>query len=505
MLQNVPAVPGHTSWTDRHPSGAPLPKPTHQDTPVDPPPSTGLVARLSVRLTAVAERWLPDAFIFALLFTFIAIAGALLATPATLNETVDAWGRGFWDLIPFTMQMALIVITGHVLASSPPVGRVIAVIAGWPRSPRGAVACVAVVAMPASWIHWGFSLMFSAMLARAIARRMDVDYRALGAASYLGLGTIWAQGLSGSAVLQMATPTGMQPQVREIVAHGGLVPGGVVSFAHTIFIWQNLALVGAEVMTATLVMWLATPPPNATRTARDLGVDLHDAPAGADVAHVSRTPGNWLEYSPVLNWLVLVLAVSYLVRYFAASADPVAAINLNTLNLVFLTGGFFLHRTPARLMSAVRAATPAVWGILLQFPFYAGIANIVTATHLNDRIAAAFISISTPESFPVVVAIYSAALGVFVPSGGSKWAIEAPYVIEAAHSLRVHLGWTINAYGFGEALANLVQPFFMLPILSVLGLAARELMGYTLLVFLAIAPVSLLLLWLFGTTLPYPL
>ena len=167
--------------------------------------------------------------------------------------------------------------------------------------------------------------------------------------------------------------------------------------------------------------------------------------------------------------------------------------------------GFLLHRTPARLMHAVRGATPAVWGVILQFPFYAGIAGIITATHLNERLATAFVSLSTPATFPAIVALYSAVLGVFVPSGGSKWVIEAPYVMAAAHTLHVHLGWVVAAYDLGEALANLIQPFWMLPILGMFKLGARDVMGYTLVVFLVLTPVVLLLVTLLGMTLRYPL
>src|SRR6185436_6188581 len=167
----------------------------------------------------------------------------------------------------------------------------------------------------------------------------------------------------------------------------------------------------------------------------------------------------FFETSPVLSVFVVVLGVAYLVRYFAATDNPLNAITLNTVNLAFLLLGFALHRTPARLMKAVQDATPAVWGVILQFPFYAGIAAIITSTHLNERLAAAFVSISTPATFPAVVAVYSAVLGVFVPSGGSKWVIEAPYVMAAAHELKVHLGWVVTSYDLGEALANLVQPF----------------------------------------------
>ena len=204
---------------------------------------------------------MPDAFVFALIATVVVVVAGVMATSSSLLDVVDAWGRGFWDLIPFTMQMALVIITGHVLATSRPMGRLIRTVAGWPTTPRSAVALVAFFAMASSWFNWGFSLVFSAVLAIEVARRVkDVDYRALAAASFLGAGSIWAQGLSGSAALQMATPGALQPSIREIVAHGGIVPGGIIGFTHTIFLWQSFVSVIVELVVVTTVMWLATPP-----------------------------------------------------------------------------------------------------------------------------------------------------------------------------------------------------------------------------------------------------
>ena len=217
------------------------------------------------------------------------------------------------------------------------------------------------------------------------------------------------------------------------------------------------------------------------------------------------TPGQRLEHSLILTWFVVALGVTYLARYFMQADEPLNAINLNILNLAFLTLGFILHRTPARLMRAVQDATPAVWGVILQFPFYAGIAGIITTTHLSEQVANLFVRVSTPATFPPLVALYSAILGVFVPSGGSKWVIEAPYVMEAAHTLKVHLGWIVASYDLGEALANLVQPFWMLPILGLFKLGARDVMGYTAVVFLALTPVVLILVTVLGLTLSYPL
>ena len=238
----------------------------------------GIVARAALRLTAWTERWIPDAFIFALLATVLVFIAALVWTPSSPFQVVDAWGNGFWDLIPFTLQMSLIIITGHVLATSAPMGRAIRAIARWARTPRGAVALVTFFALATSWFNWGFSLIFWAVLAREVARRVEgVDYRALAAATMLGLGSIWAQGLSGSAALQMATPGALQPQIREIVAAGGLVPGGMIPFRHTIFLWQSLASVAIEIVVVVLVMWLATPPVAKAKTAAMLGIDLRDS------------------------------------------------------------------------------------------------------------------------------------------------------------------------------------------------------------------------------------
>jgi short-chain fatty acids transporter len=461
---------------------------------------------MALALTDWTERWVPDAFVFALIGTLLVVVAGVAFTPSSLPEVIDAWGRGLWELIPFTLQMSLIIITGHVLATSQPMGRVIRRLAALPASPRGAVALVAFFAMASSWLNWGFSLIFSAVLAREVARRVEgVDYRALAAASFLGIGSVWAQGLSGSAALQMATPGALQPQIRDIVANGGMIPGGIISFSDTIFLWQSLVSVVVEIVIVTAVMWLATPPAGRGKTAQDLGIALGKAEIEPPPKVANPTPGQWFEHSPILNWMIVAIGSTYLVRYFMQAGEPLNAINLNIVNLTFLLFGFLLHKTPARLMHAVQAATPAVWGVILQFPFYAGIAGIITTTHLSERIADAFVGFSSAQTFPAVVAVYSAVLGVFVPSGGSKWVIEAPYVMAAAHELKVHLGWVVAAYDLGEALANLVQPFWMLPILGLFQLRARDVMGYTFVVFLALVPVVLLLVTLLGATLTYPL
>lgn len=467
----------------------------------------GVLSRAALRFTAWTERWIPDAFVFALVATIIVFVLAATVAGAPPMAIVGYWGTSFWGLVKFTLQMALIIVTGYVLASSRPVFRTIARIAKLPRTARAATAMVALFAMTTSWFNWGFSLIFSAMLAKETARhRPEADYRALAASSFLGLGSIWAQGLSGSAALQMATAGGTIPdKVREVVAHGGLIPGGIIPLRHTIFLWQSFVCVAIEIALVLAIVWLTTPPPGRAKTARDLGIDLGPQPAGEDVVPGTGRPSEWLEHSPILTLLIVALGVAYLASYALNAGSTLDAINLDTINLAFLMLGFLLHWTPARLMRAVRDATPATWGVILQFPFYAGIEGMITHTRLNQQIAGLFVSISRKATFPPLVALYSTVLGIFVPSGGSKWVIEAPYVMAAAHQQQVHLGWMVCVYDLGEALANLVQPFWMLPTLALLGLKARDVMGFTFIVFLALLPVVLVLTAVLGATLAYPL
>lgn len=474
--------------------------------PEAPNEDAGVFERLGTRATAFAERWIPDAFVFALLATLVVLVAAALHG-AAVSTVVDAWGNGFWDLLPFTTQMALVVIAGYVLATSRPVFRLIQVLASLPKTGKSAVAFVAFFAMVSSWFNWGFSLIFSAILARAIAERLSdevrVDYRALAASALLGLGSVWAQGLSGSAALQMATPAALPPAIRAIVQHETRVPGGVVPLTSTIFLWQSFLSVAIELVVLTALAYALAPEGARAKTAADLGIHLVEDPILEPVT--DQTPAQRLEHAPLLAWLVAMVGFAFLARTLWTSPNKLAAISLNTVNLAFLLLGLALHRTPARFMQAVREGTPAVWGILLQFPFYAGLAAVLVKTGLSESIAHAFVKVATPSTYPALIALYSAVLGVFVPSGGSKWIIEAPYVMQAAHELNVHLGWMVAVYDLGEALANLVQPFWMLPVLELFQLRAKDVMGYTFVYFAVLLPIVLVLVTTLGATLTYPL
>jgi short-chain fatty acids transporter len=168
---------------------------------------------------------------------------------------------------------------------------------------------------------------------------------------------------------------------------------------------------------------------------------------------------------------------------------------------MFLMAGLLLHWRPRFFVNAVSAAVPSVAGVLIQYPLYGGIVRMMTESGLAKRMANAFVAISTPHSFPVLIGIYSAFLGLFIPSAGGKWLIEAPYILDAAKSLKMHLGWVVQTYNATEALANLIHPFWMLPLLGILGLKARDIVGYSMLQFVVHVPLVLFLVWLLNYTL----
>lgn len=451
--------------------------------------------RLALRVTGFLERVLPDAFLFALLATALAVLLGALWAGAGVAQMVDGFGKGFFSLLGFTLQMALIIILGHVVASADGVRRLLDRLAELPKTAKGAVVMVGLLAMLSSWLNWGFSLVFSAMLAQATARRFAarsqaVDYRALAAASFLGLGSIWAQGLSGSAALQMATPGALPPG---LTGHG-------IPLSQTIFLWQSFASVAIEIAVVTLLLWLIAPPEDHAVSAESLGISLtqHDSPPPSPE---SLRPGEKLEHTPWLLAPFVLLAGAYLWQTLRAAPSKLEAVSLNTINLTLLLLGALLHKTPARLQRAFAQATPTVWGVILQFPFYGGIAGILASAGLNATIANLFVGAASQATLPPLTAAYSALLGIFVPSGGSKWLIEAPYVLAAAERLHVHAGWMVATYDLGEALANLVQPFWMLPILGLFHLKARDVMGYTLMVFAVLCPLVLFLTYALGLTL----
>ena len=449
------------------------------------------LASLGLALSDWFERWFPDAFALALAAAAIVAAASMLAGSGPL-ETAQRFGAGFWDLVTFTMQMSMIVVTGYAVATAPPVYAMIRALAKLPKTGPGAAAYVGLFSMLASLVSWSFSLIFSGLLAREVTQRVKgADYRAVGAAAYLGVGSVWALGLSSSAALIMATPASLPDSIEKI--------SGVIPLGSTLGLWQSLVVAAAIIVVSMVISYFSAPPASQAKGMAEMGVTYEPPRFNTGTR---QTPGEWLEYSPFLTIVVCALGLGYMVRE-VATAGPAIILDLNHYVFLFLIVGLLLHWRPRSFVQAIAAAITPVGGVLIQYPIYAGIVRMMTEGGLAEKLAHFFVTISTQHTYPVMIGIYSAFLGLFIPSAGGKWLIEAPYMLEAAKSLEVHLGWVVQTYNATEALANLIHPFWMLPLVGILGLKARDIVGYSMLQFVVHVPLVLFLVWALNYTLTY--
>jgi short-chain fatty acids transporter len=287
----------------------------------------------------------------------------------------------------------------------------------------------------------------------------------------------------------MASPASLPQSILQI--------SGVIPLSQTLGLWQSLTIAAVLISVSMAIAFYSHPVDRFARSIEAMGAKYEPVitPAGEP-----EKPGEWLEYSPVLTVLICFFGFAYMVREVGDKGFSVI-LELNHYIFLFLIAGLLLHWRPRFFVNAVSAAVPSVAGVLIQYPLYGGIVKMMTESGLAKRLAHFFVSVSTQHTFPVLVGMYSAFLGLFVPSAGGKWLIEAPYILDAAKSLNVHPGWTVQTYNATEALANLIHPFWMLPLLGILGLKARDIVGYSMLQFAVHVPLVLLLVWLLNYTL----
>ena len=422
----------------------------------------------------LVQRWLPEPFIFAILLTFVAALVAMPLCHQTPLEVVEHWGDGVWNLLEFAMQMALVLICGSTLAAAPVIKRAINAMARLPQSAPAAIALVTVVSALSCWLNWGFGLIVGVVFAKAIARqRSDVDYRLLIASAYSGF-VVWHAGLSGSIPLTMATPG----EALSMATSGALTDP--VPLAQTIFDWHNLVTVLFVIIGITVANTLMHPKQGILTVERSLLKD--DDNTVTDNAESPKTPAQRLERSKLLSWLVALMLVAYLIIHLIVRD---ATLDLGGVIMIFLALGLVLHSTPLDYVRAFGKATTGAAGIILQFPFYAGIMGIVTGVGLSGIslggvLAEACIQISNPVTYPLLTFLCAAVLNLFVPSGGGHWAVQAPVMFTAGASLGVDPGLTGMAISWGDAWTNLIQPFWALPALAIARLNAKDIMGYCL-------------------------
>lgn len=419
----------------------------------------------------MVQRYLPEPFVFAILLTFIA---AFIAKPLchqTPVEVVEHWGNGVWSLLAFSMQMALVLVCGSTLAAAPVVKKGISALASLPKTPMAAIALVTAVSAIACWLNWGFGLIVGVIFAKEIARKLPaVDYRLLIASAYSGF-VVWHAGLSGSIPLTMATPGDALSKA----TNGAL--SQPVPISQTILDPHNLVMVLLVIVALVLVNSKMHPK-------KDVVIVDPALLAEEDFVRDERrdTPAEKMEGSRILAYVLAALGLTYLViKLFFRGGS----LDLNSVIMLFLFTGVILHGTPISYVRAFTKAATGAAGILLQFPFYAGIMGIITGVGhsgicFGTVISDACIAISNPTTYPLLTFLCAAVLNLFVPSGGGHWAIQAPIMFAAGANLGVDPGLTGTAIAWGDAWTNLIQPFWAIPALAIAKLNAKDIMGFCL-------------------------
>ncbi len=423
---------------------------------------SSIIRSTSNFFTNVVHRFLPDPLIFAILLTVLVFGLGLGITPKTTSQMVMIWGNGFWNLLAFSMQMALVLVTGHALASSGPVKSAMKSMASVANTPAQGVMLVTVVAAVASTINWGFGLVLGAMFAREVARRIPKsDYSLLIACAYIGFLT-WHGGLSGSIPLIAATPG--NPMEKTV----GLIP-----VSETLWTGYNIFITVALIVTLPFLTRMMMKPESEV-----VPVDpalLKEEESFQRVLGVDATVAERMEESRSLAIIVATAIFAYLGLRFAEKG---VKIDINTVNLMFVGAGMLLHKTPMAYARAITAAAKGTAGIMIQFPFYAGIQLMMEHSGLGGIITNWFVDIATKETFPLLAFLSSGLINFAVPSGGGHWVVQGPFVMPAAQALGADLGKSAMAIAYGEAWMNMAQPFWALPALAIAGLGVRDIMGY---------------------------
>jgi short-chain fatty acids transporter len=428
-------------------------------------------------LTYWTEKWIPDALVIVWILSVITFILALIWGDVGPSKAVHAWGQGFWILLKFGMQMCLIMMTGYILACSPPVKRLLNGLSSLPNTERPwqAIMVMALFSMIIAWFNWGLSLIGSAMLALFIVKNNPkVDYRLLVAGAYLGLGCTWHAGLSASAPLLVNTPGNF------LIKSGYLTE--TISTSQTIFTPFNIILLLIIIIAVTILMSLMHPSEEKTYKLKPelmSQLKLYESP---ERPTVKLSPSAWLNWWPGWN-IVMAVAGFWWLGKEVGQIGFAKAINLNNINLFFLMLGVLFHWRPWSFLKATEQAGRAVWGIVIQFPFYAGIFGLFKYTALATVFTKAFVAMCSGSTFLLVAYWYAGLLNYLIPSGGSEWAVTAPYLLPAAKQLGVAANKLVIAYAWGDMMTDMIQPFWAIAMLAVAKLEFREIMGWLLLVF----------------------
>jgi short-chain fatty acids transporter len=442
-----------------------------------------VLIRLAQQSAEIFRRWLPDPFVFAVLLTVIAAVTAIVWVGASPEEVLTGWYNGFWMLLEFGMQIVLILVTGYAIALSPPVARFIDWLATKIKRPGSVYVAVLVAGGLLDLVSWGW-MVLAAVLGRELAVRVrGVHYPFLVACAFFSSGS-WVTGLSSSIPLLLNTPG-------NFLIEAGLLPT-TIPVTETLGSPLNLTVMAVYLVVGPAIMWFLRPPDAVEIDDLRTGVSGTRETTVAEEAETLRADepcvSDRLNNSAIVQMVVVAMGLAYIVLHFARRGFD---LNLNVMIFSFLIFGMLLHRTPIRYVTAMARACSNISGIVFQYPFYAGIMGIMMATGLGKAIAVWMASFVSLKTLPAAAFLLGGIVNFSIPSAGGEWAVIGPPLVEAVRELAGPVAsGELNrqvarvgmAVAYGESLTNLLQPFFLLIVMPVMGVGiriqARDVVGY---------------------------
>jgi len=423
------------------------------------------MSKITAFFTELMRRYLPDPFVFAIMLTLLTMALAFGVESRPIDAVVQDWGKGFWSLLAFTTQMAVILVMGYVLAAAPIVDRFLNRITTYVHTPRQAIIVATLVGCVGSYLNWGFGLVIGGIMARKLALKVKgVHYPLIIAAAYTGF-TMYSLGFSATIPVLISTK-----------GHAFESTMGLIPLTQTIF--------SAPILLTSLAVLIALPLLNATMHPKqgEKVVELDPAtvsdskPASAESLLGDEKTLAWrLNHSRVLSLLIGLCGMAYVAMHFIKGGN----LDLNMINFFILFLGVLLLGTPMAYVEKVNEGVKTIGGIILQFPFYAGIMAIMHGSGLVESIAHVFVSVSTVDTLPLWGLVSSFVINFFAPSGGGHWVLQGPFMINAATTLGASQAQTAMSVMLGNGWNDLVQPFWILPALALSKLKLKDIMGYT--------------------------
>ncbi|WP_022981469.1 short-chain fatty acid transporter [Ideonella sp. B508-1] len=425
------------------------------------------MTKITAFFTELMRRYLPDPFVFAILLTLLTLCLAIgIEGRAPALAAVD-WGKGFWSLLAFTTQMVVILAMGYVLATAPVVDRLINRIVNKVERPRTAVIVATLIGCVGSYLNWGFGLVLGGIVGRKLARRnRGVPYPLIIASAYSGF-TMYGLGFSATIPVLIST------KGHAFESKMGLIPLSETIFSTPILLTSLAVLLTLPLLNAAMHPKAGEP---VTEIPPETDADAAGKPGAAEL--LGRDTIAWrLNHSRLLSWLIGGLGMVYVALHFKQGGT----LDLNLINFFILFLGILLLGTPMNYVEKLNEGVKTVGGIVLQFPFYAGIMAIMAASGLVESIAHVFIQISSPSTLPFWGLVSSFVINFFAPSGGGHWVIQGPFMIDAAKAMGASQSQTAMSVMLGNAWNDLVQPFWILPALAISRLQLKDIMGYTVL------------------------